>query len=132
MNRVTLLGRLTRDPEERRTSTGRACARFTLATNDGKSTAGQELVNFIPCIAWGPTAELILSSLKKGRGIVTDNASIQTGSFEDSEGNSHKVFQVVVKSFSYLEPKPKEEGNADGKSKRASELNIFGEEVIDF
>lgn len=127
MNRVTLMGRLTRDPELKKTNSGTAWTRFVLATNDGKSAKGEEIVNFVPCVAWGAIAELIGSTLKKGKGIVTDNASIQTGSYEDSEGNRHNVFQVVVRSFSYLEPK-----SQDKSSKGESSMALFGDEFVEF
>ncbi|MBQ2113510.1 MAG: single-stranded DNA-binding protein, partial [Selenomonadales bacterium] len=79
MNHVTLMGRLTADPEIRYTQSGKAVASFTLAVNRGRSDA----TDFIPVVAWEKLAEIIGNNLSKGRRTLIEGR-LQIRTYEDS------------------------------------------------
>lgn len=111
MNNVTLLGRLTRDPELKYTQSGIAVTRITVAVDRGLSkekrqaaqASNQPTADFINCIGWGKTAELISNYFSKGNqiGIV---GRIQTGSYEKN-GKMVYTTDVVINSISFVESK---------------------------
>ena len=86
INRVVLVGRLTKDPELKYTQTGIAVTRFTLAVNRAfQSASGEREADFISCVAWRKQAENIANFLKKGS-LAGVDGRIQTGSFEGQDG----------------------------------------------
>ena len=111
MNNVSLLGRLTRDPELKYTQSGTAVTRITVAVDRGLSKEkrqaaqanNQPTADFINCIGWGKTAELISNYFSKGNqiGIV---GRIQTGSYEKN-GQMVYTTDVVINSVSFVESK---------------------------
>lgn len=107
MNAVVLVGRTTRDIELRRTGNGTAVASFTLAVNrDFKTNDGQE-ADFIQCVAWKKTAELLEQYVHKGDRIAV-NGSIRTRNYEDSHGRTVYVTEVLVNHVEFLETKNRE------------------------
>ena len=103
MNKVQLIGRVTKDIECRYTpQTQKAVARFTLAVNRMRKEDGAD---FISCVAWGKTAEIMEKYVKKGH-MVGISGRIQTGSYEK---NGHKIYttDVVVEDMEFLEKKEK-------------------------
>ena len=107
MNAVVLIGRTTRDIELRRTGNGTAVASFTLAVNrDFKTNDGQE-ADFIQCVAWKKTAELLEQYVHKGDRIAL-NGSIRTRNYEDSHGRTVYVTEVLVNHVEFLETKNRE------------------------
>lgn len=107
MNTVVLIGRTTRDIELRRTGNGTAVASFTLAVNrDFKTNDGQE-ADFIQCVAWKKTAELLEQYVHKGDRIAV-NGSIRTRNYEDSHGRTVYVTEVLVNHVEFLETKNRE------------------------
>lgn len=110
MNTVVLIGRTTRDPELRRTGNGTAVTSFTLAVNrDFKTNDGQE-ADFIQCVAWKKTAELLEQYVHKGDRIAV-NGSIRTRNYEDSHGRTVYVTEVLVNHVEFLETKNREQSN---------------------
>lgn len=110
MNAVVLVGRTTRDIELRRTGNGTAVASFTLAVNrDFKTNDGQE-ADFIQCVAWKKTAELLEQYVHKGDRIAV-NGSIRTRNYEDSHGRTVYVTEVLVNHVEFLETKNREQSN---------------------
>jgi len=102
MNRVVLVGRLTKDPELRTTTNGTSQTRFTLAVN--RRTAGpdgQREADFINCLAWRGTAEAIAKYLKKGRELAVEGR-IQTGSYDAQDGTKRYPTEVVVDNFTFI------------------------------
>ena len=96
MNKVTLMGRLTRDPELRSTASGTSVASFTLAVDRRfASRDGERQADFINCVAWRQTAEFIAKYFPKGR-MIAVCGSIQTRTWDDQEGKKHYVTEVVV------------------------------------
>lgn len=110
MNTVVLIGRTARDPELRRTGNGTAVTSFTLAVNrDFKTNDGQE-ADFIRCVAWKKTAELLEQYVHKGDKIAV-NGSIRTRNYEDSHGRTVYVTEVLVNHVEFLETKNREQSN---------------------
>ena len=102
MNRVVLVGRLTRDPELRTTTSGISQTRFTLAVNRRTAGAdGQREADFISCVAWRGTAEAIAKYLKKGRELAVEGR-IQTGSYDAQDGTKRYTTDVVVDNFTFI------------------------------
>ncbi|HDU1041926.1 TPA: single-stranded DNA-binding protein [Listeria monocytogenes] len=105
MNRVVLVGRLTKDPELRYTPAGVAVATFTLAVNRPfKNAQGEQEADFINCVVWRKPAENAANFLKKGSMAGVDGR-VQTRNYEDSDGKRVFVTEVVAETVQFLEPK---------------------------
>ncbi|UJM30708.1 single-stranded DNA-binding protein [Enterococcus faecium] len=103
INTVALVGRLTKDPELRTTTSGTGVATFTLAVNrDFKDANGNREADFINCVAWRKTAEILANYTKKGS-LIGLIGRIQTRSYENQQGNRVFVTEVVVERFNLLE-----------------------------
>ena len=96
LNRITLQGRLVRDPEQRRTGNGTAVTSFTLAVDRDFASQGQEKeTDFIDCVAWRSTAEFVSKYFTKGRmAVVTGRLQIRT--WTDKDGNKRRSAEVVA------------------------------------
>lgn len=111
MNRVVLVGRLTKDPELRYTPAGLAVATFTLAVNRAFTNQnGEREADFIQCVVWRKPAENAANFLKKGSMAGVDGR-IQTRNYEDNDGKRVFVTEVVAETVQFLEPK---NNNAEG------------------
>lgn len=107
INLCVLIGRTTRDIDLRRTGNGTAVASFTLAVNrDFKTNDGQE-ADFIQCVAWKKTAELLEQYVHKGDRIAV-NGSIRTRNYKDSHERTVYVTEVLVNHVEFLETKNRE------------------------
>ena len=105
MNTITLLGRLTKNPEARYTSTGKAATLFTLAVNRPYANAdGQREADFINCQAWGKTAEVIGNHVSKGDRLLVEGR-LQIRSYTDKEGVKRYATEVVVNRVEFIEQK---------------------------
>lgn len=114
MNNVNITGRLTKDPEIRKTQNGTSVASFTLACRRRfKAQEGQPDADFIRCVAWGKTAELIGNYVKKGSQIGV-NGRIQTGSYEGKDGKRVFTTDVVVENLDFLDSKNSNQGVQQG------------------
>lgn len=102
INRVVLAGRPTRDLELKSINSGISVCSFTLAVDRNfKSRSGEREADFINCVAWGKTAEVMSSYVKKGSVIGIDGR-IQTRSYDNRDGQRVYVTEVVVENFSFL------------------------------
>nr|DAR69317.1 MAG TPA: Single strand binding protein [Caudoviricetes sp.] len=99
MNNVTLMGRLTRDPELKYSQAGKAYCRFTVAIN---RDFNKDEADFINCLAFGKTAETIAEWLGKGRRIAL-HGRIQTGNYENKNGDKVSTFEVVADRFEFVD-----------------------------
>lgn len=99
MNNVTLMGRLTRDPELKYSQSGKAFCRFSLAV---QREFNREKADFINCLAFGKTAETIAEYLKKGRRMAIVGR-IQTGSYQNSNGDTVYTTEVVADRFEFID-----------------------------
>lgn len=105
LNRVVLVGRLTKDPTLKYTPNGVAVANFTLAVNRPFSNQqGEREADFINCVIWRKPAENVANFLKKGS-LAGVDGRVQTRSYENSEGKRVFVTEVVAESVQFLEPK---------------------------
>ena len=105
MNTVCLMGRLTRDPELRHTQVGTAVASFTLAVDRGKGkNAGESITDFIDCVAWKGTAEIVSKYFAKGQ-MAAVTGRLRT----DKDGNKRKSTEVVVSRVFFADSKKSRE-----------------------
>ncbi|RHW36121.1 single-stranded DNA-binding protein [Lysinibacillus yapensis] len=105
INRVVLVGRLTKDPELRYTPSGVPMTRFTVAVNRTFSNQqGEREADFIGCVAWRKQAENLANFMKKGS-LIGVEGRIQTGSFEGQDGKRVYTTDVVADSVQFLEPR---------------------------
>lgn len=103
MNHVALVGRLTKDPELRRTPSGKGVCGFSLAVDRAYKTQGQPDADFINCQAWGKTAENLCQYMRKGYRIGL-TGSIHTRTYESERGRMY-VTEVVADRVEFLESK---------------------------
>jgi single-strand DNA-binding protein len=105
LNRVVLVGRLTKDPELRYTPSGVAVATFTLAVNRTfANQQGEREADFLNCVIWRKQAENVANFLKKGS-LAGVDGRVQSRSYEDQTGKRVYVTEVVAESVQFLEPK---------------------------
>ena len=111
MNKVCLLGRLTRDPNQRMTTNGETeISGFTLAVDRRFKKEGEQQADFISCTAFGKTAEVINKYCSQGSKIGV-TGRIQTGSYTNKEGQTVYTTDVIVESMDFAESK----GSTDSK-----------------
>ena len=92
LNHITIMGRLTRDPELRRTNSGVAVASFTVAVD---RDFGEKETDFIDCVAWRQTGEFVNKYFSKGRMIVV-SGRLQIRSWNDKDGSKRRKAEVIV------------------------------------
>lgn len=129
INRVVLTGRLTKELGIERTQTNRKYTRFTLAVQRRTQKDGQQEADFVNCIAWNNTAEIMYEHLSKGA-LIGIEGRLSTGSYEK---NGEKVYttDVVVENFHFLESKNKQQSVTynEPTSKPPVDLDITDEEI---
>ena len=105
INNTTLVGRLTKDPELKYTGSGIAVLSFNLAVERNyKDASGEKQTDFINCVAWRGTAETLASFAVKGS-LVGITGAIQTRNYQNNDGVTIYVTEIVVDNFQMLEPK---------------------------
>ena len=105
LNRIILIGRLTRDPEMRYTPSGITVTRFTLAVDRNyKSAQGEKMTDFIMVVAWRQLAELCAEYLAKGKLAAVDGR-LQVRSYDAQDGTRKTVAEVVAENVRFLSPK---------------------------
>ena len=125
LNHITIMGRLTRDPELRRTGSGVAVASFTVAVDRDMAPQGQEKeTDFIDCVAWRQTGEFVSKYFTKGRMIVV-SGRLQIRSWTDKDGNNRRTAEVVA-DHCYFGDSKREDGNQGGYSAPAGGYNNPG------
>lgn len=103
-NCVILSGRLTAAPELKQTQSDISVTSFTIANDTGYGD--NKKTNFINCVAWRKSAELICNHFTKGS-LIGIEGQIQTRSYEDKDGKKRTVFEVLVNNVQFMEPKSK-------------------------
>ena len=105
INVAVIMGRLTKEPELRYTTTNKAVLACTVAVDRDYVKPGEERqADFIDVVAWGKTAEFIEKHFSKGQKIAFDG-TIQTRTYKDRNGNNRKAVEVVARSVSFVERK---------------------------
>ena len=107
LNHITIMGRLTRDPELRRTGSGKPVASFTVAVDRDFSQGDQKETDFIDCVAWNKTGEFVDKYFSKGSMIVVAGR-LQIRSWTDKDGNKRRSAEVVADNVYFGESKSQE------------------------
>ena len=115
LNKIILMGRLTRDPELRRTGTGTAVTSFSLAVDrDFKSQSGEKETDFIDIVAWRSTAEFVSKYFTKGRMAVVEGR-LQMRDWTDKDGGKRRSAEVVADNV-YFGDSKRDGGDSSGYS----------------
>lgn len=101
LNKVLLIGHLTRDPEMRYTPSGIPVTTFRIAVNRPKNSKGEQTADFIDIVTWRKLAEVCGDYLKKGR-LVAIEGSLRTRSYQTVDGQRRRVVEVVATSVHFL------------------------------
>ncbi|MHB1653235.1 MAG: single-stranded DNA-binding protein [Desulfitobacteriaceae bacterium] len=129
LNRVVIIGRLTKDPELRYTQGGVAVATFTLAVDRKfKNSQGERDTDFIPCVAYRQLAELSSNYLSKGKLAAVDGR-IQVSSFTGQDGQKRWSTEVVAEDVRFLSPKDGNVAVGASGTGGSSGVGSFGHEV---
>ena len=118
LNSVILIGRLTKDPDLRYTTSGTAVAKFTLAVDRPRRSDSEKETDFIPVVAWGKTAENCANYIGKGS-LVAVEGRIQVRTYEAKDGGKRWVTEVVAGAVHFL----------DKRGERAADTNVGGNEI---
>ena len=124
MNKVILVGRLTRDPEVRYTQTGKAVASFSIAVDSGFGE--NKKADFIPIVVWDKLAEVCGNNLTKGRRVLVEGR-LQIRDYE-KDGQKRRAAEVVAQNIEFLEPKQQAEKAKPTDS--GYDVSSFGTEVF--
>ena len=121
LNHIAIMGRLTRDPELRRTGSGIAVASFTVAVDRdfGKNENGEKETDFIDCVAWRQTGEFVSKYFTKGRMAVV-SGRLQIRPWTDKDGNKRRTAEIVADNVYFGDSK------RDGDSGNAYGGNAYG------
>ena len=113
LNHIVIMGRLTRDPELRRTGSGIAVASFSVAVDRdfGGRDGGEKETDFIDCVAWRQTGEFVSKYFTKGRMIVV-SGRLQIRSWTDKDGNKRRTAEVVADNVYFGESRRNSESNS--------------------
>ena len=126
LNKAILMGRLTRDPEMRRTQSNTAVASFTLAIDrDRKDQNGQRQTDFIDCVAWGRQAEFVCQWFTKGM-LAIVCGRIQSRNWEDKNGSKRTSIEINCDEISFGETKKSREQNGYGSYDSGSQIRPEG------
>lgn len=105
LNHITIMGRLTKDPELRRTQSGTSVTSFSLAVDrDFKSQSGEKETDFIECVAWKNTAEFVSKYFQKGRMAVV-SGRLQLRDWTDKEGAKRRSAEIVADNVYFADSK---------------------------
>ncbi len=120
MNKVVLVGRLTAKPELRYTSSNTAFLRFTIAVNRNFTSAdGKREADFINVVAWRKQAETISKFFDKGN-LIAVEGRLQTGSYDDRDGNKRYTMDVALDNFEFVEGRNKSQSDMSDTSSEPS------------
>lgn len=132
MNKIILLGRLTKDPEVRYTQSGKVVTQFTLAVDRPFAAAdGKKEADFIPVVIWGKSAELAGNSLGKGQRVLVEGR-VQIRSYDANDGSKRWVTEVIADRFEFVERKADAQPAQPAQQpKRAEDWTTMGSQVFD-
>ena len=127
LNHITLMGRLTRDPELRRTGSGIAVASFTLAVDRDFSPkdGGERETDFIDCVAWRQTGEFVSKYFTKGRMAVV-SGRLQIRNWNDKDGNKRRSAEVVADNVYFGDSKRDEQAGSSSYGGSSYGGNSYG------
>lgn len=130
LNCITIMGRLTRDPELRRTGNGIAVASFTVAVDRDFSQDGKKETDFIDCVAWRQAGEFVSKYFRKGSMIVV-KGRLQIRNWNDKDGNKRKTAEVVADNC-YFGSTKNDSGGSNNNSGYSNNGNGYGNNGADY
>ena len=131
LNRITAAGRLTKDPELRRTQNGVAVASFTIACDrDIKDASGNKQTDFIDCVAWRNTAEFVDKYFTRGRMVIV-SGRLQMREWPDKNGNKRRNAEILAESVYFGDSKRSVENTEKNETKEAAQTVDFDQVEID-
>lgn len=137
MNKVVLIGRLTKDPELRYTTSNIPTATFTIAVNRPfQNQSGVREADFIPVVVWRKQAENVKKYITKGNQVAVEGR-IQVRNYDDKDGKKVYVTEVIADSVEFIEPKGQRTNmssdmNSDVQENNMPTTNVSDEPYIDF
>ena len=127
LNVIAIMGRLSRDPELRQTTTGKNVASFTIACSRGRKDAnGKDLVDWIPVVAWEHTAEFVFKYFEKGSLIAIDGR-LQSRTYKDRDGNDRTAIEIVANNANFAGSK-----STGGGSNSVPAGNSYNEPTVQY
>ena len=129
LNHITIMGRLTRDPELRRTGSGVAVASFTLAVDRDFGSNGEKETDFIDCVAWRGTGEFVSKHFAKGR-MAAVSGRLQLRDWTDKDGNKRRSAEVVADNVYFADSK-NAAGNESSHPTAAPAADSFESDIDD-
>ena len=131
LNHITAAGRLTKDPELRRTQNGVAVASFTIACDrDIKDASGNMQTDFIDCVAWRNTAEFVDKYFTHGRTVIV-SGRLQMREWTDKNGNKRRNTEILAESVYFGDSKREVENTEKSETKEAEQTVDFDQVEID-
>ena len=131
LNHITAAGRLTKDPELRRTQNGVAVASFTIACDrDIKDASGNKQTDFIDCVAWRNTAEFVDKYLTRGRMVIV-SGRLQMREWTDKNGNKRRNTEILAESVYFGDSKREAKNTEKSETKEAEQTVDFDQVEID-
>ena len=129
MNKILLIGRLSKDPELRYTQGGTAVASFTLAVNRKFANQnGEREADFINCVAWSKAAEFVANYFKKGQQMALEGR-LQVRSYDGNDGNRHWITEVVAEQIEFCGSKQNGSNNNSAAGGGTGSSNNYGGSV---
>lgn len=127
LNHITIMGRLTREPELRRTGSGVAVANFTVAVDRDFSSkdGGEKETDFIDCVAWRQTGEFVSKYFTKGSMAIV-SGRLQIRNYTDKDNNKRRNAEVVADSVYFGDSKKSDQGNSTYQAPTASNAYTGG------
>ena len=127
LNVIAIMGRLSRDPELRQTTTGKNVASFTIACSRGRKDAnGKDLVDWIPVVAWEHTAEFVCKYFEKGSLIAIDGR-LQSRTYKDRDGSNRTAIEIVANNANFAGSK-----STGGGSNSVPAGNSYNEPTVQY
>lgn len=127
LNVTAIMGRLSRDPELRQTTTGKNVASFTIACSRGRKDAnGKDLVDWIPVVAWEHTADFVCKYFEKGSLIAIDGR-LQSRTYKDRDGNNRTAIEIVANNANFAGSK-----STGGGSNSVPAGNSYNEPTVQY
>ena len=129
MNKIILLGRLTREPEVKTTPTGKTVVVFSLAVDRPyKGRDGKTEADFINIVTWNKTAELVGTYVHKGERLLVEGR-LQIRSYEGKDGQKHYVTEVIADRVEFIQKRNSSETQTAAPKTDAGPMGSFGSEV---
>lgn len=113
LNMIAAMGRLTHTPELRTTTSGKEVCSFDIACERSYSANGQRETDFLPCVAWGKTAQFVSQYFDRGS-MIAVNGSLQTRKYQDKQGNNRTAYEIQVREASFCGSKVADSASARG------------------